>query len=541
MCAYHADMDCHGQQTDLESTRNCRGRHLVAAARAGVWILLLLFVGGCSECADQPVRVVIEGASISSADAVSRGLGQLIAVRLRAVPGVDVRMDALGCAAPDVSHAIRVVAASVGGLRTHAATITTCGTGREETQLFVQDAGLAADPTPGIVYWLAERLGVLDSARSGAVQGSRVPSAALVDYLAAVGQLQRRDAASVATARDLLRRAVGIAPNFADAHAELAIAELLASEYGLQSTDEALRSAATGIAAAAALEPEHGLAQAARGLASMVAEDYRAAVPLLREAHRRLPGHDAVLLWLGNAHLYAAEPREAQTWLQAAREINPDLTPVAISLGEAACYSADEVACRAFLEMPSGQPMRRFVTLLLRAHRGERKAVLHELRLSPPAVAESWIWRLKSELCLSLADADAACAALGAAVPDTPEADMPLPADFELDLWRLDLGLRPAIARARGDTAWRAAVAAELDRAKNNGLALPVVAAATACLSVEGDVAEADLELMRLLGCRAIAGTVAERQSQAHAGALAGRGDDNQPAADGGSPVREAR
>lgn len=517
-------MDRCGAETSW-NTASCgrRRQQPVAVLCIGVWLLLSLTLGGCSERADQPARVVIEGASTSSADAVTLGLGQLIAVRLRAVPGVQVRMDALGCEAPDVSHAIRVVAATVAGLRTHAATITTCGTGREETQLFVQDAALAADPTPGIVYWLAGRLGALDSARPGASDGSRVPSAALVDYLAAVGQLQRRDAASVAAARDLLRRAVSVAPNFADAHAELAIAELLASEYGLQSTDEALRSAATGIAAAEALEPDHGLAQAARGLASMVAEDYRAAVPLLREAHRRLPGHDAVLLWLGNAHLYAVEPREAQPWLEAAREINPDLMPVAISLGEAACYLADEAVCQAFIEMPTAQPMRRFVTLLLRAHRGERQAVLHELRLAPPAVAESWIWRLKSELCLSLADADAACAALEAGVPDTPEADMPLPADFELDLWRLDLGLRPAIERARGDPAWRAAVAAELDRAKNNGLALPVVAAASACLSVEDDVAEADLELMRLLGCRAIAGAVAERQSQAHAGALAGR------------------
>lgn len=533
-------MDRCGAETSWNTA--CCGRRRqqpVAVVCIGVWLLLSLALGGCSERADQPARVVIEGASTSSGDAVSRGLGQLIAVRLRAVPGVQVRMDALGCEAPDVSHAIRVVAASVAGLRTHAATITTCGTGREETQVFVQDAGLAADPTPGIVYWLAERLDALDAARPGAAHGSRVPSAALVDYLAAVGQLQRRDAASVAAARDLLRRAVSVAPNFADAHAELAIAELLASEYGLQPTDEALRSAATGIRAAEALEPDHGLAQAARGLASMVAEDYRAAVPLLREAHRRLPGHDAVLLWLGNAHLYAIEPREARPWLEAAREINPDLLPVAISLGEAACYLADEAVCQAFLEMPTEQPMRRFVTLLLRAHRGDREAVLRELQHAPPAVAESWMRRLESELCLSLADAT--CAEQWSVLPDPPQSESPSPADFELDLWRLDLGLRPAIQRARGDPAWRAAVAAELDRAKNNGLALPIVDAAFACLPMEGDVVAADLELMRLLGCGAVVGAVAERQSQAHTGALAGSRDDDQPAAYGGSPVRETR
>lgn len=535
--AYHPGMNRHGQQINLDSAS---GRHRQRpAAAAWVGILLSLSLSACSERSAEPVRVVIERANTSASDAVSSGLGQLIAVRLRAVPGVEVRTDALGCEAPDASHSIRVVAASAAGLRTHAATITDCGTGRQETQMFVQDAGLAADPTPGMVYWLAERLDLLDAAPAGASRGARLPSAALIDYLAAVGQLQRRDAASVAAARDLLRRAVRIAPDFADAHAELAIAELLASEYGLQSTNEALRSAATEIAAAEALEPQHGLAHAARGLASMVAEDYRAAVPLLREAHRRLPGHDAVLLWLGNSHLYAIEPREARPWLEAAREINPDLLPVATSLGEAACYLADEAACQSFLEMPTEQPMRRFVTLLLRAHRGERQAVLRELRRSPPAVAESWRRRLESELCLALADPS--CAAAETAAPDSSEADASSPAGFELDLWRLDLALRPAIEKARGDAAWRAAVAAELDRAQDNGLALPVVAAAVACLSAEGGAVEGEPELLRLLGCQAVAGADAEGQPQAYSGAVAGRGDHDQPAADGGSPMREAR
>lgn len=513
-------------------------QHSVAVARAAVSALLLVFVA-CSKHSVEPVRVVIEGTTTGTSDAVSRGLGQLIAVRLRAVPGVEVRTDARGCKAPDAAHSIRVVAASAAGLRTHAATITDCSRGTERTQLFVQDAGLATDPTPGIVYWIAERLDVLDAARPGASRGSGFPSEALVDYLAAVGQLQRRDAAAVASARELLRRSVSVAPGFADAHAELAIAELLASEYGLQSTRSALLSAEAEIAAAEALEPDHGLAQAARGLARMVAGDYRAAVPLLREAHRRLPGHDAVLLWLGNAHLYAVEPREARPWLEAAREINPDLLPVEISLGESACYLADEPACQAFLEVPTEQPMRRFVALLLRAHRGERQTVLRELRRSPPAVAESWRQGLEADLCLALAEA--ACSGAQATVTGPPQAASSSPDEFALDLWRLDLGLRAALARAHTDAAWHAAVHAELARAESNGLALPIIGAALACLTVEDVAVVVDPELLRLLGCRTTSGAVAERQSQADAGALAGRGDNGQPTADGGGPVREAR
>lgn len=461
-------------------------------------MLLPLLLGACAETGDGPVRLVIEASESGTSNPVERGLAQLIGVRLRAAPGLEVRIDPDGCGSGDATYAVRVAVGTAAGTRTHAVTITDCRTNRRETEVFVQSARTAVDPTPGIVLWIADRAGVVTVDRPGVSSDSRMPAKALVDYLAAVGQLQQRDGPSVAAARELLQRAVASAPAFADAHAELAVAHLLASEYGLLPTADAVKAAMASIAAAEALDPNHGVAQAARGLAQMVEGHYRAAVPLLREAHRRVPGHDSVLLWLGNAHLYAGEPHAARHWLEAALAINPRLVPIEISLGEASCYLADEAACNAFLEAPAAQPMRRFVSLLLRAHRGQRQAVLDELRRDPPQVSGSWLAQLESDLCAALAATG--CAELPSS-RETPQ-DPGEPRDFEIDLWRLDLRLRAALAAAESDPAWRAAVVAEIDRLEANGVALPVLGAARACLDPHQPARAAiDPEALRLLGC----------------------------------------
>jgi hypothetical protein len=461
-------------------------------------MLLPLLLGACAETDDGPVRLVIEASESGTSNPVERGLAQLIGVRLRAARGLEVRIDPAGCGSGVATYAVRIAVGATAGARTHAVTITNCRTKRRETEVFIQSARTAVDPTPGIVLWIADRAGVVEIDRPGLSSDSRMPATALVDYLAAVGQLQQRDAPSVAAARELLQRAVASAPAFADAHAELAVAHLLASEYGLLPTADAVSAAMASIAAAEALEPDHGVAQAARGLAQMVEGHYRAAVPLLREAHRRVPGHDSVLLWLGNAHLYAGEPRAARPWLEAALAINPRLVPIEISLGEAACYLADEAACNAFLEAPTVQPMRRFVVLLLRAHRGRRAEALGQLRQDPPRVASSWLAQLESELCVALE-------APGCSELPLPR-DVPLqgrpPQDFEIDLWRLDLRLRAALGVAESDPAWQAAVVAELDRLEANGVALPVLGAARACLDPRQPASAAiDPEALRLLGC----------------------------------------
>lgn len=479
------------------SPRSPRPGRSGVVALIGLAALLGSLGSGCDRLPPGPVRVVFETSESEPDDPVDRGLAHLSAVRLRAVRGLEVITDTRGCDASGATHAVRIAVGSAARARTHAVTLRDCASARSETEVFVQSAGVAVDPTPAIVLWLAGRLGVVGGSQAGASDSPPLPVAALRDYLAAIGRMQARDAPSVAAARALLARAVALAPAFADAHAELAIAHLLASEYGLLPVDEAVEEGRHAIDAAESLAPGHGVAQAARGLSLMVEGRYRRAVPVLEEAHRRLPGHDGVLLWLGNAHLYSGDPRAARPWLMAARDLNPNLVATEISLGEAACYLDFEPDCRQFLAAPAPQPMRRFMVLLLRAHRGDYARVRAELGRDPPDVAPEWRAQLEAELCRALAEAE--CPGHEVSSAPAPGLD---PGNFEIDLWRLDLGLPDGINAARRDPAWHRAVLGELDRLRANGVTLPVLDAARDCL-VPDPVRPRALEpgAARLVGC----------------------------------------
>jgi tetratricopeptide (TPR) repeat protein len=464
-----------------------------AQAEAGCrWLRFMLCamaLGACQPLPDaDPILVLLPLASEQARpEAEQRGMLDLIAIRLRAVRGLSLRIDSAGCASAPASHALRVVRRATASSDVTAIELLDCATGHARQETFVQRLDTRRDWSHAVAWWVA---GELHRQAPTPRTGAATTAPTMAAYFAAIGHLQQRTADSIRRARELLRGVVADDPDFADAHAELAIAELLASEYGLQSLAEASSRAERAVEAALALDTTLGLAHAARGLAAMMEARYQQAIPLLLQAHRLEPGHDAIQLWLGNALLYGGQPLEALPWLQSAAEINPGLLAARISIGEAFCYAGQETACRDFLASASSSPMLAYVVALLRAHRGEHAQVHALLSDQPPAVDPQWVADLMRSSCVA------------ANLPNCPVARSANDDGraLEADLWALDLGLGAAARAARaGDTAQADALRAELSRLRSGEVRLPVIDALERCL--EPTAGAGNAALARLLGC----------------------------------------
>lgn len=442
-------------------------------------------------------------------DAEQRGLLGLLATRLRALRNLTLLIDAAGCGAAGAQHALRLHRRLTTSSDLSAFELQDCSSGERRQETFVSPRSARRDWSAAASWWVGRQLGLnIQAPSNSGVLGER----AMSQYLGALGHMQRRTGPDLTTARRLLRALVEQEPDFAAGHAELAIAELLASEYGLQSEDEALRHADVAIEMALAVDAELGLAYAARGLAEMVAGRYRQALPLLIHAHRLEPGHDGILLWLGNAHLYSGQPLQALPWLQTVIDINPGLVAAHISIAEAHCYAGHENDCQDALGRAPATPMRDYVGALLAGHRGDYAEVRERLIGNPPAVAAEWVDSLLGQTCRALGHDD--CATPVAAL-DGSFATRAL----EADLWQLDLGLASALREARTDPQVADALRLEIARLREGGLRLPVLAALNACLDGPGNellvtVNQDQLQsLGRLLDCDRLSLTEAEVES----------------------------
>ncbi len=421
-------------------------------------------------------------------DAEQRGLLGLLATRLRAMRNLTLVIDAAGCETKGAQHALRLSRRLTPSSDLSAFELQDCQSGNRRQETFVSPRSARRDWSAAASWWVGQQLGLsMSQPGSSDVLGEQ----AMGQYLSALGHLQRRTGPDVAQARRLLLALVEQEPDFAAGHAELAIAELLASEYGLQPAADAIVRANVAIDAALAIDANLGLAHAARGLSQMVAGRYRDALPLLVRAHRLEPGHDGILLWLGNAHLYSGQPLQALPWLQTVIDINPGLVAAHISIAEAHCYAGQDEACREALTHAPDTPMRDYVTALLAGHRGDHVAVIAQLKTNAPAVASDWIDGLLGQSCRAMARGDCATPV---AIIDAPIA----PESIEADLWQLDLGLAPALRQAQTDSRIAEALRAEVTRLQQGGMRLPILTALIGCLEGSGNP---DPALPRLLGC----------------------------------------
>lgn len=459
-----------------------------AGQRVLAWLLAGLAVCALGACEQprEPLLLVLlpPGSEQARPDVEQRGVLELMALRLRALRGIGVHVDPAGCELRGASHTLRIVRRHSEGSDITATELRDCADSRSYQETFIHPRNAPRDWSHAVAWWVALQLRrPAPRPRTGATLDERSMAA----WLAALGHLQQRNGDSVGRARELLREVVRAQPEFADGHAELAITELLSTEYGLQPLEAGLERAAAAVDAALALDADNGIAHAARGLASMMRGQYRRAELQLLQAHRLEPGHDAIQLWLGNALLYGGQPRAAQPWLESAATINPGLVAARISLGEAHCLAGDEAACDAFLATPAASPMQSYVSALLRAHRGEHAAVHAALTRDPPAVDPDWVRGLREDCCLA------------AGLDECMPAPLQPPArPLEADLWLLDLGLAGALPPARSDPALADELRAEIARLRAGNVQLAVLDAFDACLDA-GRVD--DPALARLLQC----------------------------------------
>lgn len=318
-------------------------------------------------------------------------------------------------------------------------------------------------------------------------------------FLVALARIKRRTADDVAEARTTLQAIVRNSPEFALAQAHLATAELLAFEYGLQSLPEALEQADSAIEQALQMDPDLGMAHAARGLYWMNQDRYDLAVAPLARAAALDPGEPVIALWLGNALLYHGNPNEARPWLEQASTLDPGLVSAQISLGEADCLAGREAACNRFLDDPGRGPMATFVAALLRAQRGEIAQAHDLLDRVPVDVNHGWVQELRGDLCGLDVNSSERCLERQKAPRWIVRSDsaMDMPGGPQLDLWRVDLGLSNWVVQARKNEPMRLRLREELARLQRGGLQLPLVSAIEACLAPIPPRASSDVAHLR--------------------------------------------
>jgi tetratricopeptide (TPR) repeat protein len=418
------------------------------------------------------------------AELAIEGLSALLVARLRALPEVRVVVDAAGCArAERPTHAIEIARELTETSALTSIDLRHCASQERATEQWVQPRQARRDWSAEAAWWVG---GQLQVPRPALRFGGAVDEADMQGFLVALARLKRRTAADVSGARDTLLQLTRKTPDFALAQAHLAAADLLAFEYGLLPLPEALELADKAIEAALQVDPDLGMAHAARGLYWMNQERYDEAVPQLARAAALDPGEAVILLWLGNALLYHGRPREAQPWLERAHALDTGLVSAQISLGEAACFAAVEADCAQFLRQPGSGPMASFMAALIHAHQGDYRRALALLSAVPDDVNENWVLDLRKDLC-ALQDGLCPAVLVADGLPrwadtDADSALLLSPLGPNLDLWRIDLGLAPWM-RAAGDSVdAREQLRAEVRRLQSAGLKLDLLDEISLCL-----------------------------------------------------------
>ncbi|MCB1590422.1 MAG: hypothetical protein KDI56_16035 [Xanthomonadales bacterium] len=463
--------------------------------------VLILSLVACAPTAPESLSVVLLPpaglAGEAQTELASEGLSALLLARLRALPDVKVRVDPRGCDWPGgATHALRISRDLTELSAITGADLQHCGNGRTEQEQWVQPRHEQRDWSALAAWWVGARLGV---PRPRPPPGPTVAETDMQPFLVALARIKRRTADDVAEARMTLQAIVRNSPEFALAQAHLATAELLAFEYGLQSLPEALEQADSAIEQALQMDPDLGMAHAARGLYWMNQDRYDLAVAPLARAAALDPGEPVIALWLGNALLYHGNPNEARPWLEQASTLDPGLVSAQTSLGEADCLAGREAACNRFLDDPGRGPMATFVAALLRAQRGEIAQAHDLLDRVPVDVNHGWVQELRGDLCGLDGNSSERCLERQKAPRWIVRSDsaMDMPGGPQLDLWRVDLGLSNWVVQARKNEPMRLRLREELARLQRGGLQLPLVSAIEACLAPIPPTASSDVAHLR--------------------------------------------
>jgi eukaryotic-like serine/threonine-protein kinase len=165
---------------------------------------------------------------------------------------------------------------------------------------------------------------------AAARQGQGTADLAAYDlYLRGRFYWHRRGGANLDTAARYFRQAIERDPNFARAHAGLAIAQVLIPEY-TDAVNEAEYNARAEASAARALELDSTLAEAyaARGLARVHAWDWQGGEAAYRRAVHFEPNYATAHQWYGELLYHLGRTRESVAEMRRATELDP-LAPIA--------------------------------------------------------------------------------------------------------------------------------------------------------------------------------------------------------------------
>ncbi|MEO5754510.1 MAG: tetratricopeptide repeat protein, partial [Chthoniobacterales bacterium] len=142
-------------------------------------------------------------------------------------------------------------------------------------------------------------------------------------YLRALELIKRQPFEDVRKGRDFLRQAVALDPSYAQAWAQIAIAESQLY-YGVEHTETCKARAREAAETAVRLQPELGEARAALGVYYYVClQDYDRALVELQEALKNSPNESTLLFYIGLVKRRQGRLNESIEWLRKAAISDP--------------------------------------------------------------------------------------------------------------------------------------------------------------------------------------------------------------------------
>jgi len=167
-----------------------------------------------------------------------------------------------------------------------------------------------------------------------------VPDEARELYLRGTYLWNRRTPASIAGAKKALKQAIDLHPNYAEAHAGLAMAYNLARQYSDMPGREAYPKAEIAARRAIELAPSLDLAHSALAFVEFYWYwQIEAGLARFEKATRLGPGSANTLIWYSNALLLVGRPDEALPIANRAQTLAPDSSAVVNIKAQALFYS----------------------------------------------------------------------------------------------------------------------------------------------------------------------------------------------------------
>jgi tetratricopeptide (TPR) repeat protein len=198
---------------------------------------------------------------------------------------------------------------------------------------FPKDGALAA--SDAIARDVARMLGVQSNLPRSALEAPTASPEAYQLFLEARYYLAKNAPGAVQEGIDFLRQAVKQDPNFAEAHASLAIALMLQADFGNRPVAELAPVAQQEIDQAFALRPKLAQAFAGQGLIYMYTGRLEEAAESLRHATALRPNYSQAHMWLGLVAQSQWQIQRSIASYEHALDIEPLSSIITLNLGRA--------------------------------------------------------------------------------------------------------------------------------------------------------------------------------------------------------------